>query len=341
MLALTETPLPVAFDGDTLKTVGVIDFADDLGFMSSTAHPHFDVARNAGVQHLIAYGRESTYKFAYIPNEKPLRRQIVSEIDVREPGYVHSFGMTENYLILAESPLVANPLKLLLSGKPFIENFVWKPEQGVRFFVVDKASGKHVKTYQADAFFTFHHINAFEEGDDLLLDICSYADAQLVEELYLERLHGEGGGQLSFPEFRRYRLAADTDAAAYEVMSDYAMELPRINYDYNGRSYRYAYGASYHPEHTNDFINALVKVDLETRQDRLWHEPGNYPGEPVFVAAPEATAEDDGLILSVVLDSATATSFLLVLDAATFTEVGRATVPHHVPFGFHGQHFRS
>ncbi|MEM7112757.1 MAG: carotenoid oxygenase family protein [Chloroflexota bacterium] len=340
MLALTETPLPVAFDGDTLATAGVVDFADDLGFMSSTAHPHFDSVRNTGVQHLIEYGRQSTYRFAYIPNEKPLRRQLISAISVDEPGYVHSFGMTENYLILAEGPLVVNPLKLLLGGKPFIENFVWKPEAGSRFFVIDKETGEHVKTVHAKAFFTFHHINAFEEGDDIVLDISSYADAQLVQELYLERLQQPGGGQLSFPEFRRYRLTADSDHASYEVMSDYAMELPRINYANNGRSYRYAYGASIAPDRPDDFINALVKVDLETRRDSLWHEPGTYPGEPVFVAAPDAEAEDDGLILSVVLDSEAGTSFLLALDATTFSEIGRAMVPHHVPFGFHGQFFR-
>lgn len=65
-----------------------------------------------------------------------------------------------------------------------------------------------------------------------------------------------------------------------------------------------------------------------------------YPCEPVFVAAPGAQLEDDGVILSVVLDGMRGTSFLLVLDVATFIEIGRAEVPHHVPFGFHGQYFR-
>jgi len=32
-------------------------------------------------------------------------------------------------------------------------------------------------------------------------------------------------------------------------------------------------------------------------------------------------------------------SFLLVLDAATFTEVARAPLPFAVPFGFHGNFF--
>lgn len=64
-----------------------------------------------------------------------------------------------------------------------------------------------------------------------------------------------------------------------------------------------------------------------------------YPGEPIFVASPEAREEDDGVILSVVLDAAAGSSFLLVLDATSFEEVARARVPHHIPFGFHGEHF--
>ena len=63
-----------------------------------------------------------------------------------------------------------------------------------------------------------------------------------------------------------------------------------------------------------------------------------YPGEPIFVASPEAR-EDYGAILSVVLDAAAGSSFLLVLDATSFEEVARARAPHHIPFGFHGEHF--
>ena len=60
----------------------------------------------------------------------------------------------------------------------------------------------------------------------------------------------------------------------------------------------------------------------------------------MFVARPQAEGEDDGVLLSVVLDAAAETSFLLVLDAADLNEIARARVPHHIPFGFHGQFAR-
>jgi beta,beta-carotene 9',10'-dioxygenase len=72
-----------------------------------------------------------------------------------------------------------------------------------------------------------------------------------------------------------------------------------------------------------------------------WAESGSYPGEPVFVARPEAQGEDDGVLLSVVLDSVAGSSFLLILDATDLGELARARVPHHIPFGFHGQFARS
>jgi len=60
----------------------------------------------------------------------------------------------------------------------------------------------------------------------------------------------------------------------------------------------------------------------------LWQAEGGYPGEPVFVAAPDATAEDDGVILSVMLNANTNRSCLLILDAHSFTEIAHAEAPH-------------
>ena len=55
------------------------------------------------------------------------------------------------------------------------------------------------------------------------------------------------------------------------------------------------------------------------------------------MARPDGDGEDDGVLLSVALDARAGTSMLLVLDAADLNEVARAEVPHHIPFGFHGQ----
>ncbi|PSP63125.1 hypothetical protein BRC77_08065 [Halobacteriales archaeon QH_8_64_26] len=79
---------------------------------------------------------------------------------------------------------------------------------------------------------------------------------------------------------------------------------------------------------------------MHEREAETWSAEGTYPGEPVFVPTPnEQRAEDDGALLSVVLDASEERSFLLVLDAATMNERARAWCPHPIPFGFHGQFY--
>ena len=139
-------------------------------------------------------------------------------------------------------------------------------------------------------------------------------------------------------ELRRYRLRPG-GSASHEVLTIEPLELPRINYDaHNGHDYSYVYGIGQDRD-AKSWPDRLVKVDVRDGSVRTWREDGCYPGEPVFVPAPNGQGEDSGVILSVVLDVAAGTSFLLVLDAGSFTEVARARVPHHIPFGFHGQHF--
>jgi carotenoid cleavage dioxygenase-like enzyme len=193
-------------------------------------------------------------------------------------------------------------------------------------------------TAKADPFFSFHHVNAWEEGDDVVLDLIAYDDAKVIDRLYIDRLRNDP--EQSENELRRYRIRPGSDRAEEEILlADHSTELPRIDYGrVNAKPYRYVYACGRRPEEP-DWLNELVKFDTRERELATWHEPGTYPGEPVFVGRPGREREDDGVILSVVFDSATRRSFLLALDAASFEERARAEVPHHVPFGFHGQFF--
>jgi hypothetical protein len=85
------------------------------------------------------------------------------------------------------------------------------------------------------------------------------------------------------------------------------------------------------------FYNQLLRFNLRGNQMRRWFEDGCYPGEPVFVPRPNGADRLEGVIVSVVLDGQRGRSFLLVLDAQSFEEVGRAFAPHVIPFGFHGE----
>jgi beta,beta-carotene 9',10'-dioxygenase len=328
---MTETPMPVEFDAETLETVGGLRYADRLGGQVTTAHPHHDPERDELVNYVARFSRVSEYVLYGLPAGSTERR-VIARLPVKEPSYMHAFGMSGRYLILAEYPLRVNPLSLLLSGKPFIENYVWRPEQGTKLQVIDRETGALRGTYETDAFFCFHHVNAFERGDELVVDLVAYDDASIIDALYLRSR--DRGDALPPNALRRYTIDLDGGDVRFETLAE-DVELPRIDYSrHNTRDYRYAYFAG----SNRVWLDRLVKVDVADGSRAEWAAPGCYPGEPVFVREPGADAEDAGVVLSVVLDVAAGRSFLLVLDAGSFEELARADAPHHIPFGFHGQY---
>lgn len=336
-IAMTETPLPIEFDPETLETLGAMRYADGLGGQVTTAHPHHDRERSELVNYTVSFGRQTEYRLYGLAAGTSTRRQIASH-RVKEPAYMHAFGMSERYLILAEYPLRVNPLRLGFSGKPFIENYRWRPEQGTRFLVFERETGALRGSYETDAFFCFHHVNAFERGSELVLDLLAYEDPQIIRSLYLDEKGpvGPTGRDLS-AELRRYRIDLDGGRVSSEPLADGTLELPRIDYGrHNTRDYSYAYFAGAE----GDWFDQLVKVDVRDGSRAVWAEPGCHPGEPIFVREPGASAEDAGVVLSVVLDANAGRSFLLVLDAGTFEELARAEAPHHIPYGFHGTYLR-
>jgi carotenoid cleavage dioxygenase-like enzyme len=333
LVALTEVPLAVSFDPKTLATAGVARYHDSLVGQVTTAHPHQNPRTGELMNYLLSFGRNSSYQ-VYRQSPSGMTRELVARIPVARPGYMHSFAITENYAVLAEFPLTVNPLRLLLSGKPFIDNYGWNARGTTRFLVVDTRDGSLRGEFHSEPFFAFHHVNAFEDGDKLVLDVCAYEDASVIDGLRLDALAEEVPG--SFPYPMRYEIDLPTGTVSSRRLADVTMELPRIHYGrHNGRPYRYAYGISGDREGPV-VAHGLVKVDVETGESNEWSQPRTYPGEPVFVPAPGADAEDEGVVLSVVLDAGAGTSKLVVLDAQSFQEVASAAVPHVIPFGFHG-----
>jgi carotenoid cleavage dioxygenase-like enzyme len=343
-VAMTETPIPVRFDPETLATRGPLSFADDLSAQTMTAHPHVHPDTGQITTYGATFGAQCAYHICTIdPGSK--RRDVRATLPVDRPSYMHSFAATERYAVLSEWPIRVNPLDMLMDGKPFIENYVWDGDEPTRFRVVRLSDGEEVATVEADSAFAFHHVNAFEQGGEIVCDVVTYEDSSVIDELYLDRLRSPEPSP-AVGTLQRYRLplrettkrdpSGNPPRVESERLSDTKLELPRIHEaQVEGRRYRYVYGIG--AGAPNAFADQLVKVDVETGEATIWAEAGMHPGEPVFVAEPGRTAEDAGVVLSVVLDPTREQSLLVVLDAETFTERARVPVPHAIPFGFHGQ----
>lgn len=337
-VAMTETPLPVEFDLDTLDTAGTVKWRDRVGGHLTTAHPHFDHRRGELVNYVSHLSARSTYRLFAIPKGTTRRREI-ARIPVREPAYMHSFSMTDRYVVLTELPLVVDPLRLTFSGKPLIHNYRWEPERGTRFLIVDRHSGELRATCQGEPFFAFHHVNAFERDGEVVLDVVVHEPGPAaIEALEVERLRG-GGGPVRPTTPWRFRVPLSGRDATGKRLSDTDLELPRIDYPRdNGRDYAHFYAVGYRGA-DSDWLDRIVKLDIRDGGELDWSQDGCYPGEPIHVRAPGEDPERGGVLLSVVLDAYAGRSFLLVLDAGTLAEVARAAVPHHIPFGFHGDYF--
>lgn len=335
-VAFTETAMPMRFSPDTLETLGVFGYRKQLKGQVSTAHPHYDAKRACHYNYIADFGLKSLYRLCSIGDDGAER--VIAELPVERPAYMHSFGMSEDHLILTEFPLVVSPLELKLSGKPFIQNYRWEPERGLVFHVVEKDTGKLVRTAVADAIFGFHHVNAFADRDRLAVDVITYPDATIIDQLYLARLRSSAPLTATGTLTRFHIPLASEAPITRRTLAEVPLELPRINYAAcAGKPYRYVWGTGIQTK--GDFLDSIVKIDAETGTVATWHAAGLYPGEPVFVPSPSAEAEDDGVLLSIVLDIDKELSFLLVLDAASLAEMARAAAPHAIPFHFHGNFF--
>ncbi|XP_070560964.1 retinoid isomerohydrolase-like isoform X1 [Ptychodera flava] len=348
-----------------------------LGVLTASAHPHVDrdgVTYNMASSY-IGGSWYNIVRYEPVKSDDPSKHaRIVGSIRAKnclKPSYYHSFGMSENYFVFLEQPLYVNLKKLATSqlrNSAICTCMEFDKEGKAYFHVMEKRTGKVLSIkYEAEGFFGMHVINCFEEGGHVVFDMCCYKDDELLQKFYLDYLrNGDPSGKRFFcasisqrfvlplnidktttPRGQNLVTLKDSTAKAVlqkdgsvfltpEQLSDAITDMPRINYEqYNGRPYSYFYGVAAYRR--GDFTNALVKVNVKRKSTIMWHENDCYPSEPVFVASPGAVAEDDGVIVSTVINTRTKRAFLLVLDAADFSEIARAVVPEEVdcPVSFH------
>lgn len=334
-IAMSETPMAYEFDPATLETLGVAYKNPD---MFATAHPHLDAEHGEMINLSAKFGPRSSQSFFRI-SPKSLKSKRIAKLMRREPTYQHSFGLTKRWIVFTEFPFRVNPLDILKTGRPFIENFAWHPEDGTKITLVDRETGEIGGEWHAEPGFCFHHVNGFEDGDDVVVDLCRFEDPTIVENLYLEDIRSGEVRPESTSYLHRYRLRPGAEHAEEYRVSEEPIELPRINYGaYNCKPYKYAYGIGLGADIPFD---RLVKIDVETGESLVWHEDNCLAGEPVFVSHPDGGLEDDGVLLSLVLDGSAGRSMLLVLDAHDMTEIARAEISRPVPPGFHGNFSRT
>lgn len=193
VVCLTETVKgSMEINPDTLETIGRFEYSDELGGLLHSAHP---VVTESEFLTLIPDLLRPGY-LAVRMEAGCNARKVIGRVDCRgsssSAGWVHSFPVTENYIIVPEMPLRYCPGNLLRAEPTPLYKFQWQPEDGAYMHVMCKHSGKIVASVEVPLFVTFHFINAYEEVDDdgeltrIIVDCCEHnADTAILDRLRL------------------------------------------------------------------------------------------------------------------------------------------------------------
>lgn len=328
-VANTETPHLTGFDPDTLATTGRVAFDDDVQMQLMSAHGRTDERGdywNVGTQ----LGPQCTYKLVRI-RAGSTRREVIGSIVVRRAGYTHAFAMTPTHAVIWETALRAMPLSFLFTGRGYIRNFRWEPGSGSRLHAMSLADGS-VRSWDIAPMLGFHAIQAWQDGDDIVLEMPVFNDARVMEELRLDRLR-QGQGP-SVPRLLRYRMKPGRKEAEVETFGA-ALELPQVHPRLDGKARAsITWGASTDAARPV-FFDRTVRLDLRSGERREWRRGEAVQLEPLFVPRPGSEVEDDGVLLVPTLADGDPATQLGVVDARSMQCVATLQAPQVVPFGFH------
>ncbi|KAI3454091.1 hypothetical protein Pfo_010754 [Paulownia fortunei] len=347
VVCLTETIKgSIVIDPDTLDTLGKFEYRDNLGGLIHSAHPI--VTDNEFLTLLPDLIKPGYLVVRMEPGEN--ERKVIGRVNCRggpAPGWVHSFPVTEHYVVVPEMPLRYCAQNLLKAEPTPLFKFGWHPDSKGYMHVMCKASGKIVASVEVPLYVTFHFINAYEEKDEdgrvraIIADCCEHnADTTILQKLCLQNLRSFSGQDV-LPEARVGRFRIPMDGSPYgslEAALDpnehgKGMDMCSINPAFLGKKYRYAYACG--AQRPCNFPNTLTKIDLLEKKAKNWHDEGSVPSEPFFVPRPGATKEDDGVVISMISDK-NGEGYALLLDGSTFEEIARAKFPYGLPYGLHG-----
>ncbi len=320
LYALVEAgDLPIRLDKD-LQSVANSDFGGTLegGF---SAHPRRDPS--TGDLHVITYepGKRSV---DYLVVDAAGRSRKAAEIAAPHMPMIHDTAITPSYLVVLDLPFTFDLVTALGGSLPYAFN---SKRQGRIGLLPRSGDVGATKWFETPLCYVYHILNAYEDADKVVVDVVKNStsfDASILKR------------SIQAPMLVRWILDLASGRLVETQLSERAVEFPRLNDKLVGQNYRYGYTAEFT---ANLEFGSAFKHDL-LKSETIEHNygDGRVTMEPVFVAKENASAEDEGWLLSYVFDKNTNKSDVVILDAQNFDGDPVATIhlPVRVPFGFHG-----
>ena len=319
---------------DELETVGPCDFGGTLpgGY---AAHTKLD--RQTGDLHAVAYfwGWDHLQHVVVGPDG---RVSSTTDVPVADGPMVHDFALTERYVVLLDLPVTFS-MAAATAGSSL--PYGWNPAHPARVGLLPReGTAREVRWCEVDPCWVFHTLNAYDDGDRVVVDLCRYGGSYDLSAL-------SGQGQLTLD---RWTVDPAAGRVGRQCLDDRPQELPRTDDRVVSRPHRYGYSVvtgEVDPATVRvdgsfadvAFADALLKHDLATGRVEV-HRFGRdaVVGEAVFAPSAPDAAEDDGYVLAFVHDPDRGATDLVVLAAQDVPggPVARVHLPARVPLGFHG-----
>ncbi|MGK7889029.1 MAG: carotenoid oxygenase family protein [Leptolyngbyaceae cyanobacterium] len=347
LLALWEAAKPHRLDPQTLDTLG-IDTLDGVLQSGATfaAHPWVDPACTVdnGNPCLVNFSVEQGLSSKITIYELSPAGTVLRQKSHNVPGFcfLHDCAITPNYVIFFQNPVSYNPLPFVLGLKGAGQCLRTQSDQPTKVILIPRHRPDPMITLDAPTGFIFHHVNAFEQKGNVVVDSVRYD--QLLTEIETDDFLETDFDQVPPGTLTRFHLDLDNNQVEQTTLDSRPCEFPTVHPDYVGQSHRYIYIAATHKPTGNAPLQAIWKVDLgasgqQVVDQQLWSAaPRGFVGEPVFVPRPNGEAEDDGWVLTLVFNAERGNSELVILDARDLNAgpVAVLRLKHHIPYGLHG-----
>lgn len=251
------------------------------------------------------------------------------------PRLPHDMAFTPRFAILNDLPLFWDPEALAL-GAHAVRFF---PRLPSRFAIVPRRGGADdIRWFEAAPTYVLHWINAFEDGDEVVLDgyrqdPARGAHIELPDNLAPFRmLDIQSVGAHAY----RWRFNLRTGATTEGPLSDDVSEFGMINQQFAGKPYRYTWEMSAKPGWF--LFDGLHRLDVNTGERQSFRfEEGVYASESPMAPLMPGGDEAQGVVMTLVTDMNNNTSSCLVFDADDIAAgpVARMLLPQRICAGTH------
>lgn len=251
------------------------------------------------------------------------------------PRYQHDIAITARFTVLMDLPMYPDP-EMLKVGKSRVKFFRDKP---ARFGLIPRrGTDADVRWFEAEPCYVYHTINAWEDGDEVVMIGCRIADPLMGDESNPARPFTVPsiGLQRLEPYLHEWRFDLRTGKTKERKLSDVMIEFPRMDNRLLGERSRFSFNPKVAPVSTVMF-DGLVKHDYKTGSEVVYEYPTGWSaGEAVVCPREGSQGEDDAYVVSFATEHGTGSSELWIWSAKELgAPIARVPIPQRVPAGYH------